>query len=503
MISLRQGIGGRAPEKKGTITTMTQVRTRFAPSPTGYLHIGGLRTALYAWLFARKHNGVFILRIEDTDLNREVEGAKDVIYNTLRQTGLDYDEGPDVGGDFGPYIQSERREIYKEYAEKLIERGAAYRCFCTKERLAEERAKAEAQGQTFTYDKHCLHLSPEEIQSKLAAGEPYVIRQNIPREGETTYTDAVFGDITVPNADLDDNVLLKADGMPTYNLANVIDDHLMGITHVIRGVEYLSSTPKYNHLYRAMGWDIPQYIHLPVVMKDKQRKLSKRYGDAAFDDFLKKGYLKEALINYIALLGWSPGGEREIYSLEELIEAFSIEGLSKSSAVFDTEKLTWMNAQYIRALSKEEFIARAMPYFETAGVQHMDLGLIAEMIQPRLERLDEITGKLSFLVSMPEFGKELYFHKRSGCDAESALPVLKEAKAALEMLEDYSVEPLKETLTALVEKLGIKNGQLYWPLRIAISGQEVTPGGPVEIASLLGKAETLHRLSGSIERLER
>lgn len=482
---------------------MTQIRTRFAPSPTGYLHIGGLRTALYAWLFARQHGGVFILRIEDTDLNREVPGAKQVIYDTLRQTGLDYDEGPDVGGPYGPYIQSERRANYQHFAEELINRGAAYRCFCTKERLSEERAKAEANGQAFTYDKHCLHLSPEEIQRKVDAGEPYVIRQNIPREGETTYTDAVFGEVTVPNADLDDNVLLKADGMPTYNLANVIDDHMMGVTHVIRGVEYLSSTPKYNHLYRAMGWEIPQYIHLPVVMKDKQRKLSKRYGDASFEDFLQKGYLKEALINYIALLGWSPGGEREIFSLSELTEIFSIEGLSKSSAIFDTEKLTWMNAQYIRALTKEEFISRAMPYFEAAGVTHMNLNLIAEMIQPRLERLDEIPEKLSFLAAMPEFSNELYFHKRSGCDAESALPVLEEAKKALEALSDYSTEALKETFSALIEKLGIKNGQLYWPLRIAISGKEVTPGGPVEIASLLGKEETLRRLSSSITKLNK
>ncbi len=482
---------------------MTQVRTRFAPSPTGYLHIGGLRTALYAWLFARQHGGVFILRIEDTDLNREVPGAKQVIYDTLRQTGLDYDEGPDVGGPYGPYIQSERRATYQHFAEELIKRGAAYRCFCTKERLSEERAKAEAVGQSFTYDKHCLHLSPEEIQRKIDAGEPYVIRQNIPREGETTYTDTVFGDVTVPNADLDDNVLLKADGMPTYNLANVIDDHMMGITHVIRGVEYLSSTPKYNHLYRAMGWEIPQYIHLPVVMKDKQRKLSKRFGDASFEDFLQKGYLKEALINYIALLGWSPGGEREIFSLSELIEIFSIEGLSKSPAIFDTEKLTWMNAQYIRALTKEEFISRAMPYFEAAGTARMNLDLIAEMIQPRLERLDEIPEKLSFLAAMPEFSNELYFHKRSGCDAESALPVLTEAKAAMEALGDYSTEALKETFLALIEKLGIKNGQLYWPLRIAISGKEVTPGGPVEISSLLGKEETLRRLSSSIAKLNK
>lgn len=481
---------------------MNQVRTRFAPSPTGYLHIGGLRTALYAWLFARKHDGVFILRIEDTDTQREVEGATDVIYNTLRQTGLFYDEGPDVGGAYGPYIQSERREIYKDFAEQLIERGAAYRCFCTKEQLAEARAAAEARGETYTYNKHCLHLPAEEIQRKLDAGESYVIRQNIPREGETTYTDAVFGDITVPNSDLDDNVLLKADGMPTYNLANVIDDHLMGISHVIRGVEYLSSTPKYNHLYRAMDWEIPQYIHLPVVMKDKQRKLSKRHGDASFDDFLKKGYLKEAILNYIALLGWSPGTEQEIFTLDELVEAFSLEGLSKSSAIFDVEKLTWMNAQYIRALSKDDFIECAKPYFEQAGVSHFDLGLIAELIQPRLERLDEIPGKLSFLTNLPEFSAELYTHKKMKTDAEAAKPVLRAALALLEQLTDYSLDALKEALAGLVAELGLKNGQVLWPLRIAITGTEVTPGGAVEAACLLGKTETLRRLRQSLSTLE-
>ncbi|MGE5496362.1 MAG: glutamate--tRNA ligase [Burkholderiales bacterium] len=481
---------------------MKQVRTRFAPSPTGYLHIGGLRTALYAWLYARKTGGVFILRIEDTDMGREVEGAKDVIYSTLKQTGLYYDEGPDVGGAYGPYIQSERREVYKEYAEKLVDLGAAYRCFCSKERLAEERAKAEAEGKTYTYDKHCLRLSREEIQRRLDAGEEYVIRQNIPREGETTYHDAVFGEITVPNADLDDNVLLKADGMPTYNLANVIDDHLMGITHVIRGVEYLSSTPKYNHLYRALGWEIPEYIHLPVVMKDKQRKLSKRHGDASFDDFINKGYLKEALLNYIALLGWSPGTEQEIFTLEELIEAFDISGLSKSPAIFDVEKLTWMNAQYIRALDKQDFIDRAMPYFKQCGAEGFDLNLIADLVQPRLETLAEIPQKLAFLTAMPEFSNELYFNKKMKTDAEQALPVLKEAKAVLEAQQDYSLEPLKEALMALVEKLGIKNGQLFWPLRIAISGTEVTPGGAVEIACLLGKEETLRRLNQSIQKLE-
>ncbi len=481
---------------------MNQIRTRFAPSPTGYLHIGGLRTALYAWLFARKHGGAFILRIEDTDLEREVAGAKDVIYATLRQTGLYYDEGPDVGGDFGPYIQSERRAIYQAHAEQLITCGAAYRCFCTKERLAEERAAAEARGAAYTYDKHCLRLPPAEIRRRMDAGEPYVIRQNIPSEGDTTYTDMVFGDITVPNTDLDDNVLLKADGMPTYNLANVIDDHLMGITHVIRGVEYLSSTPKYNHLYRAFGWEIPAYIHLPVVMKDKQRKLSKRHGDASFDDFIKKGYLKEALLNYIALLGWSPGTDQEIFTLSELAAAFSLEGLSRSPAIFDVEKLTWMNAQYIRALSGADFIERALPYFIEAGVESFDLALIAEMIQPRLERLDEIPGKLGFLTKMPDFSAELYTHKRMKTDAGAAKPVLRAALALLEQQTDYSLDALKASLTSLVEQLGLKNGQVLWPLRIAITGTEVTPGGAVEAACLLGKQETLRRLRHSLAALE-
>ena len=480
---------------------MKQIRTRFAPSPTGYLHIGGLRTALYAWLYAKKNGGAFILRIEDTDVQREVSGAKDVIYDTLQQTGLAYDEGPDAGGAFGPYIQSERMAIYKEHAEKLVTSGAAYRCFCTKERLSDERAKAEARGETYTYDKHCLNLSQNAIKNKLNAGEPYVIRQNIPREGDTTYTDMVFGEITVPNADLDDNVLLKTDGMPTYNLANVVDDHLMGISHVIRGVEYLSSTPKYNHLYRAFGWDIPAYIHLPVVMKDKQRKLSKRHGDASFDDFIQKGYLKEALINYIALLGWSPGNDQEIFTLDELIQAFSLDGLSRSPAIFDTDKLTWMNAQYIRALSKKAFISHAMPYFRQCGADSFDLDLIAELIQPRLERLVEIPEKLMFLSKMPEYNKELYFHKRMKTDAEKALPILIEARALLAQQKDFAIEPLKDALHGLVEKLGVKNGQVLWPLRVAITGTAVTPGGAVEAAYLLGKDETIRRLDKSIHML--
>lgn len=480
---------------------MKQVRTRFAPSPTGYLHIGGLRTALYAWLYAKKNDGVFVLRIEDTDKGRELQGAKDVIYSTLKQTGLSYDEGPDVGGDYGPYIQSERKDIYKQYAQMLIESGAAYRCFCTKERLADERNKAEKAGFAYTYDKHCLSLSEQEIKAKMDAGETFVVRQNMPTVGDTTYSDAVFGDITVPNADLDDNVLQKSDGMPTYNLANVVDDHLMGITHVIRGAEYLSSTPKYNHLYRAFGWEIPEYIHLPVVMKDKQRKLSKRHGDASFDDFIKKGYLKEALLNYIAFLGWSPGTDREIFTLDELIEAFSISGLSKSPAIFDTDKLTWMNAQYIRALSEKDFIKTAMPYFKQCGADKFDLKLIAQIMQPRLETLTQIPEKLSFLSNMPELDDEMYFHKRMKTDAQKALPVLNEALKLLEQHEDYSLESLKEALMGLVEKLEIKNGQLLWPLRIAITGTKVTPGGAVEAACLLGKEETLRRLKQSIEKI--
>ncbi len=475
---------------------MKQVRTRFAPSPTGFLHIGGLRTALYAWLYARQNNGVFVLRIEDTDQGREVEGAKEVIYSTLRATGLTYDEGPDVGGDFGPYIQSERKQIYADHAHMLIDSGAAYRCFCTKERLADERKKAEDAGKNYTYDKYCLSLSAEQIQANIDAGISFVVRQNIPTQGETTYSDAVFGDITVPNSDLDDNVLLKSDGMPTYNLANVVDDHLMGITHVIRGTEYLSSTPKYNHLYRAFGWELPLYIHLPVVMKDKQRKLSKRYGDASFDDFMNKGYLKEAVLNYIALLGWSPGTDQEIFSLEELIQVFHISGLSKSPAIFDTDKLTWMNAQYIRALSEDAFIQAAMPYFKQCGADAFDLKLITQIMQPRLEMLTEIPEKLVFLTQMPEFDQEMYFH------AQTALPVLKEALVLLEQHDDFSLEPLKEALMGLVEKLQIVNGQLLWPLRVAITGTPVTPGGAVEAACLLGKAETLRRLKSSIEKIK-
>ena len=479
------------------------VRTRFAPSPTGYLHIGGLRTALYAWLYARKNNGQFILRIEDTDRNRLVDEASEIIYRTLRDTGLTYDEGPDVGGEFGPYIQSDRQEIYQKYAEELVERGAAYYCFCKKDRLEQMRSEAEKKGQVAKYDKHCLSLSKEEVQARIAAGEEYVIRQNIPTEGETVYEDMVYGKIAVPMADLEDNILLKSDGWPTYNLANVIDDHLMGITHVIRGIEYLSSTPKYNLLYDALGWERPKYIHLPPVMKDKNRKLSKRHGDASYEDFIAKGYLKEAILNYIALLGWSPAGEREIYSLDELAEVFDLSGISKSSAIFDVDKLTWMNGEYIRALSQEEFLERAKPYLDAALKKEFDRAKIAKLIQPRLETLTQIEEKVSFLNEMPDYSLELYAHKKMKTTPENSLPILLEAREALEQVEEFTNDALYAALCALAEKLEVKNGRVLWPVRVAISGTAVTPGGATELAEILGKQETLSRMDASIEKLRR
>jgi len=479
------------------------VRTRFAPSPTGYLHIGGLRTALYAWLYARKNNGQFILRIEDTDRNRLVDEASEIIYRTLRDTGLTYDEGPDVGGEFGPYIQSDRQEIYQKYAEELVERGAAYYCFCKKDRLEQMRSEAEKKGQVAKYDKHCLSLSKEEVRARIAAGEEYVIRQNIPAEGETVYEDMVYGKIAVPMADLEDNILLKSDGWPTYNLANVIDDHLMGITHVIRGIEYLSSTPKYNLLYDALGWERPKYIHLPPVMKDKNRKLSKRHGDASYEDFIAKGYLKEAILNYIALLGWSPAGEREIYSLDELAEVFDLSGISKSSAIFDVDKLTWMNGEYIRALSQEEFLERAKPYLDAALKKEFDRAKIAKLIQPRLETLTQIEEKVSFLNEMPDYSLELYAHKKMKTTPENSLPILLEAREALEQVEEFTNDALYAALCALAEKLEVKNGRVLWPVRVAISGTAVTPGGATELAEILGRQETLSRMDASIEKLRR
>lgn len=480
-----------------------EVRTRFAPSPTGYLHIGGLRTALYAYLYAKKYNGRFILRIEDTDRERLVEQACDIIYRTLKDTGLIYDEGPDVGGEYGPYIQSERKDLYKEYAQELVRRGAAYYCFCTKERLASLREQCEKEGRTTKYDKCCLALTPEQVQEKLDAGVPYVIRQNIPLTGETTYEDMVYGAVTVPNSDMEDNILLKSDGYPTYNLANVVDDHLMKISHVIRGIEYLSSTPKYNLLYEALEWEIPKYIHLPPVMRDKHAKLSKRHGDASFEDFTKQGYLPQAILNYIALLGWAPEGEQEIFSLEELTELFDVKGISKSPGIFDVDKLKWMNAEYIRAMSEKEFIEAAMPYLEQViDPDQFDLSIICRIVQQRLETFGELPEKLVFLKQMQKHDVDLYNHKKMKVSPESALVNLREALPVLTELAEFTEEYIHTAMLSLVERLGIKNGQLLYPLRIAITGMAVTPGGAVEIAALLGRRETLLRLQQSIAQLE-
>ncbi len=477
------------------------VRTRFAPSPTGYLHLGGLRTALYTYLFTKKNNGVFILRIEDTDQERLVVGATEKIYKSLKLAGLNWDEGPDVGGPVGPYIQSERKDMYLPYAQQLVREGKAYYCFCTKEELAERRAAAEAEGKTWKYDKHCLHLSPEEIQAKLDAGVPYVIRQNIPESGEASFDDVLYGHISVDCSELDDNVLIKADGLPTYNFANVIDDHTMGITHVLRGNEYLSSTPKYNLLYDAFGWEKPVYIHLTPVMADSTRKLSKRHGDPSFEDLLDEGYLKDAVVNYISLVGWNPGDNREFFTMDELIEAFSLEGLSKSPAIFDKNKCRWMNAEYIRRMTPEEFTAAAMPWYEKAGIAHMDKDILQRNLQPRVEVFGELPAMVDFLTRMPEFGEELYFSKKMKTNADTArrdLPVIIDT---LEKLPEWTEESVHTALLNLAAEQGVKNGVILWPARIAMAGKLVTPCGAIEIAVLLGREETLRRMKDSLTKL--
>lgn len=480
-----------------------QVRTRFAPSPTGYLHLGGLRTALYTYLYARKNNGVFMLRIEDTDQEREVPGAIDKIYSAMRAAGLKYDEGPDVGGDYGPYIQSERKDTYLPYAKKLIESGQAYYCFCTKERLDEARAEAEKDGRTFKYDKHCLRLSKEEIQEKLDAGTPYVIRQNVPTEGKAGFDDLIFGHVEVDCSTLDDNVLIKTDGLPTYNFANVIDDHTMGITHVMRGTEYLSSSPKYNLLYEAFGWEPPKYIHLPPVMADATRKLSKRKGDPTFEDLLDRGFLKEAIINFIALLGWSPRSEQEFFTLAELEEKFDLEGINKAPAIFDMVKLTWFNAEYMRKLPFEEYLRIATPWFEKVlDPTKVDIRRLAELMQSRTEVLEQIPEMVSFLAEMPDFDGSLYTHKKMKTNPEIALRALKAVRPVLEGVSEWTEQSLHDAVMAFIPTTGMKNGQVLWPLRIAISGKASTPGGAFEIAYLLGKNEALKRLMASIEGLE-
>lgn len=481
---------------------MSKARTRFAPSPTGYMHIGNLRTALYAYLLTKSMGGDFILRIEDTDQERYVEGATDVIYNTLKETGLIWDEGPDIGGNYGPYIQSERKHLYKEYAEKLVESGHAYYCFCDKERLDRVRHECEVQKLPPKYDKHCMSLTKEEIKAKLDAGVPYVIRQNMPVSGTTSFDDAVFGRITVENSTLDDQILLKSDGMPTYNFANVVDDHLMGITHVIRGNEYLSSTPKYNLLYEAFGWEIPQYIHCSPVMRDHTHKLSKRDGDASYEDFIKKGYLKEAIINYIALLGWSPQGDREKYTLAELAEVFSVEGISKSPAIFDENKLAWLNGEYIRELTPEQFHEKAKPYYE--GIikkPEIDTKKISALLQKRTEKLSDIPEQIDFFEKLPEYDNSLFVHKKMKTNEENSKTALLAVRELFENQTDWSFDALHDAAMGLVEKLGVKNGQLLYPLRVALSGKAFTPGGGIELAEILGRDESLKRIDIAINKL--
>lgn len=480
-----------------------EVRTRFAPSPTGYMHIGNLRTALYEYLIAKSQGGKFILRIEDTDQERQVEGAVDVIYNTMRMTGLKHDEGPDIGGDYGPYVQSERMGMYMDYAKELVEKGEAYYCFCTKERL-ESLKESNAEGAAFAkYDRHCLGLSKEEVQAKLDAGVPFVIRQKMPDIGTTTFSDVVYGDITVENTELDDQILMKADGFPTYNFANVVDDHLMHITHVVRGSEYLSSTPKYNLLYKAFGWEPPVYVHLPAVMRDAHHKLSKRHGDKSFEDLVREGYVVEAIVNYIALLGWSPSGTQEIFSLKELEENFDMAGLSKSPAIFDIKKLTWMNSEYLKAMDFDKFYALAEPKLKEAlGDTDLDLKKIAALLQKRLETLNDIPGLVEFFKTLPEYGTELYTHKKMKTNDEIALSSLEAALPVLENLADWNTTSIHDALMALVGELGIKNGQLLWPVRTALSGEPTSPGGAMELADILGKEESLRRIRKGIELLK-
>ena len=482
-----------------------KVRTRFAPSPTGYMHIGNLRTALFTYLIAKQNGGDFILRIEDTDRERYVEGAVDVIYNTLKECGLNWDEGPDVGGDYGPYIQSERMGMFKKYAEELVEKGGAYYCFCDKERLDGLKAECEAQGKTYSYDRHCRDLSKEEVQAKLAAGTPYVIRQKMPLEGSVTFHDELYGDITVDCTELEDQILIKTDGMPTYNFANVVDDHLMGITHVVRGNEYLSSAPKYELLYKAFGWEVPTYIHVEHIMKDKQHKLSKRDGDASFEDLINKGYLTDAVVNYIALLGWAPKGEEEIFSLDELIREFDIQGLSKSPAIFDPLKLKAINAKYIKKLTPEEFEKYAAPYIRQTVKRDINISRICSLLQDRTEVLTDIPEKVDFFDELREYDKALYFNKKNKIDEEKSLNALEWILPVMEGISeaDWTEENIHDKLFELIAEKEVKNALILLPLRVAVSGKASTPGGGIEISYLIGKEDTLNRIRKGIELLSK
>ena len=477
------------------------VRTRFAPSPTGYMHVGNLRTALYTYLQAKHSGGTFILRIEDTDQGRFVEGATDIIYNTLKATGLTWDEGPDIGGPVGPYVQSQRMGMFRQYAEQLVAEGKAYYCFCTPERLEELHAAQKAAGEVSHYDGHCRDLSPEEVKALLDAGIPYVIRQKIPKEGTTSFDDMVYGHIEVENAELDDQILIKTDGMPTYNFANVVDDHLMGITHVIRGSEYLSSTPKYNLLYQAFGWEIPTYIHCPPVMKDAQNKLSKRNGDASYQDLVAKGYLPAAVLNYLLLLGWAPEGEQEIFSLDEMIKIWDPTRVSKSPAIFDPLKLRAINAAYIRALPAEEFRRLADPFIDSAVHVDIDRDLLCANLQPRCEVLEDIPPQLDFFDAVVPFDAELYRNKKQKTTPESALEALSALLPLLEAQTDWSRDAIFDACKALAEQMEKKNGWLLYPLGIALSGKSRTPGGGTDLAAMLGRKETLRRLNAALDAL--
>ena len=484
---------------------MKKVRTRFAPSPTGRMHVGNLRTALYAYLIAKHEGGDFILRIEDTDQERFVEGALDIIYRTMEKTGLIHDEGPDRDGGVGPYVQSERNAsgLYLKYAKQLVEQGDAYYCFCTKERLDSLRTSVSEDGTDIVvYDKHCLGLTKEEVEANLAAGKPWVIRLNVPNEGETTFHDEIYGDITVPNQELDDMILIKSDGYPTYNFANVVDDHLMEITHVVRGNEYLSSTPKYNRLYEAFGWKIPTYVHLPLITDEEHRKLSKRSGHSSFEDIVEQGILPETIVNFVALLGWSPEDNREIFTLDELIRDFDYTRINKSPSVFDMNKLKWMNGEYIKAMDPDRFYDMAFPYMKEVITKDLDLKKIAAMVKTRIEVFPDIKDLIGFFETLPEYDIAMYAHKKMKTTTESALGVLRDVLPLLEAQEDYSNDALYQLLLTYVAEKGVKNGYVMWPVRTAVSGLQMTPAGATEIMEILGKEETLVRIRKGIELLE-
>ena len=480
----------------------TKIRTRYAPSPTGRMHVGNLRTALYAYLIAKHEGGDYLLRIEDTDQERYMEGATEIIYRTLEQTGLIHDEGPDKDGGVGPYVQSERQAagIYMEYAKKLIDKGEAYYCFCTPERLNSLRRTVNGE-EIMTYDKHCLHLTKEEIEANLAAGKPFVIRQNNPTEGTTTFSDEIYGDITVNNDELDDMVLIKSDGYPTYNFANVVDDHLMGITHVVRGNEYLSSSPKYNRLYEAFGWEIPVYVHCPTITNEEHKKLSKRSGHSSYEDLIEQGFLSEAVVNYVALLGWSPSDNQEIFSLEELVKVFDYHNISKSPAVFDMVKLRWMNGEYMKAMDFDKFYQMAEQYIKKVIKKDLDLKKIAAMVKTRIEVFPDIEGHIDFFEELPEYDAEMYVHKKMKCTKETSLEVLKDVLPLLEAQEDFSNDALFELLSGYVNEKGYKTGFVMWPIRTAASGKQMTPAGATEIMEVLGKEESLKRIRKGIEKL--